>query len=295
MQRQSPRDFFASQRRSLTPEDLPPLLTRRDSQHQNLHHSHEHDSTLATAQPSTQGERGTGPYVHIDGANSHAVFDRRSPLPDPRHRHHHHDNHHDDHHGSKHTDDVVVIKGDNDNVHLGRRSPLPDHRHHHHDHGHEHHKGHGGGDKVIIKGDDNNVSVRSRFRIARRQHHDYSPDHTEAIAHKEHQHHVHARKYIPRHHVGSSINNAEHNKSPDHSDQNQTEKHPRSVLINSVEGEEKYFVPDDYPSQRVTVIEGDGISKILTKVKRGDPEIEGVPGSVDIMVPFPSLSLACPA
>jgi len=74
--------------------------------------------------------------------------------------------------------------------------------------------------------------------------------------------------------------------SPDHTDQDLGEKHPRSVLINSIEGEEKYFVPDDYSDQRVTVVEGDGISKVLTKVKRGDPGIEGVPGSVEIMVRF---------
>lgn len=150
---------------------------------------------------------------------------------------------------------------------IGRRSPEPrhdDHHHHHHHHGHGHHKGHGGPDKVIIKGDDNNVSVHSRSRIA--------------------------RKYIPHHqlHNGeSATDHVEHNgSSPDDSSQDRTEKHPRSVLINSVEGEEKYFVPDDYHGQRVTVIEGDGISKVLTKVKRGDPGIEGVPGSVEIMVLF---------
>ena len=62
-------------------------------------------------------------------------------------------------------------------------------------------------------------------------------------------------------------------------------------MINSVEGEKKYLVPDDHLSQRITVIEGDDISKVLTEVKRADPGIEGVPGSVEIMVRFPTLSL----
>ena len=339
IQRQGPRDFFASQRRSLTPEDLPPLLTRRNSPH----HSHERSPYHATAQQSTQEESEPGPHVHINGANSHVAFDRRSPAPAPdphhsHHHHHHHGNHHDDHHRSKHTDDVVVIEGDNDNVHVGRRSPLPDprhhhhhhhhhhhgrrhgendvaavkddnginrrspdprhddHRHHHHDHhGHGHHKGHGGGDKVIIKGDDNNVSVHSRSRTVRHQHHDHSPEGAEVAAHEGHQYHVQARKYIPRHqphHGGPSADHAERIKSAHHDDQDRTEKQTRSVLINSVEGEETYLVPDDYRDQRVTVIEGDGISKILTKVKRGDPGIEGVRGSVEIMVRFSFLSFA---
>ena len=296
LQRQSPRDFFASQRRSLTPEDLPPLLTRRDPQHRKSNHPHENNSVPTAAQQSTQGQLGTGPYVHVDGENSHVAFGRRSPapLPDPRHSHKHH---HDNHRGSKHADDVVVIKGDNDDVHIGRRSPLPDPRHSdhkQHGHGHGNHKGKGGGEKVIIKGDDNNVSVHSRSRITRYQR--YSPDRTE-VAYEGHQHHVHARKYIPRHqshHDGSPTDPVESTESPDHADQDRSEKYPRSVLINSVEGEDKYFVPDDYNDQRVTVIEGDGISKILTKVKRGDPGIEGVPGSVEIMVRFRSLSFTCP-
>ena len=337
IQRQGPRDFFASQRRSLTPEDLPPLLTRRDYSH----HSHGLAPPRTAAQQSVQEERGSGPHVHINGANSHVAFDRRTPVPapDPHHGHHHHGSHHDDHHhhGSEHTDDVVVIKGDNDDVHISRRSPLPDphHRHHHHhhhgrrhggrdmsvvekdnnigrrspdprheDHGHHHHhnhhghhKGHGSndGDKVIIEGDDNNVSVDSRSRIARHQHHDHSPEHTETAAHESYQHYVQARKYIPRHqphHDVSPTDHVEHIESAHHTDRDRTEKHTRSVLINSVEGKEAYLVPDDYRGQRVTVIEGDGISKDLTKAKRGGPGIEGVPGSVDIMVRFPSLSFA---
>ena len=339
IQRQGPRDFFASQRRSLTPEDLPPLLTRRDYSH----HSHGLAPPRTAAQQSVQEERGSGPHVHINGANSHVAFDRRTPVPapDPHHGHHHHGSHHDDHHhhGSEHTDDVVVIKGDNDDVHISRRSPLPDphHRHHHHhhhgrrhggrdmsvvekdnnigrrspdprheDHGHHHHhnhhghhKGHGSndGDKVIIEGDDNNVSVDSRSRIARHQHHDHSPEHTETAAHESYQHYVQARKYIPRHqphHDVSPTDHVEHIESAHHTDRDRTEKHTRSVLINSVEGKEAYLVPDDYRGQRVTVIEGDGISKALTKAKRGGPGIEGVPGSVDIMVRFPSLSFAHP-
>jgi hypothetical protein len=195
---------------------------------------------------------------------------------------------------------MAGVKEDND---IGRRSPDPrhddhrHHRHHHNNHGHGHRKGNGGGDKVIIKGDDNNVSVHSRSRIARHKRHDHSPEHTEMATHEGHQHHVHARKYIPRHqshHARPSTDHVEHSKSSHHSDQDRTEKHTRSVLINNVEGEEKYLVPNDHPSQRVTVIEGDGISKVLTKVKRGDPEIEGVPGSVEIMVWFRSLSSTHP-
>ncbi|KAF9646322.1 hypothetical protein BDM02DRAFT_3118824, partial [Thelephora ganbajun] len=176
-------------------------------------------------------------------------------------------------------------KEDND---LGRRSPDPrhdDHRHHRHHNHHGHPKGHGG-DKVIIKGDDNNVSVHARSQAARHQDHDHSQEYAETATHGRHQHHVHTRKYIPRHqphHSGSSADHVEYSKSSHHGGQDRTEKHPRSVLINSVEGEEKYLVPDDYHGQRVTVIEGDGISKVLTKAKRGNPGIEGVPGSVEIM------------
>ena len=65
-------------------------------------------------------------------------------------------------------------------------------------------------------------------------------------------------------------------------------EYPRSVLINSIEGEEKYLVPDDYQDQRVNLIEEDGVSS-LAKAKRGDPGIEGVPGSVEIMVRPPIL------
>ena len=43
------------------------------------------------------------------------------------------------------------------------------------------------------------------------------------------------------------------------------------------------------------MVEGDRISKVLTKAKRGDPGIEGVPGSIEIMVRFPFLSFAHPA
>ena len=322
MQRQSPRDFFASQRRSLTPEDLPPLLTRRDPSHQASHQLHNIPPD-APAQQSTQKGSEPEPYVHVKGLNSHVAFDRRAPYPRHRHEHHHHGNHH-DHHGSKHADDVVVIEGDNDNVHisgrstlpdpphhhdhhrrtvgatemipakddkaLGRRSPNPrhDHHHHHHQHGNEHHKGHGG-EKVVIKGDDNNVSVHSRSRTARQQHDDHSPEFSEKGSHREHQHRVHARTYIsghqPHYHDGeSSTDRVEYAESPQHGGQDQTEKRPRSVLINSVEGEAKYLVPDDYQDQSVTVIEGDGISKIISKTKRGDPGLEGVPGSIEIMV-----------
>jgi hypothetical protein len=35
-----------------------------------------------------------------------------------------------------------------------------------------------------------------------------------------------------------------------------------------VEGEEKYLVPDDHQDQRPTVIGGDGISNLLSKVKQ---------------------------
>lgn len=138
----------------------------------------------------------------------------------------------------------MVVKGDNDNVHIGRRSPDPHHHHHHHHHNHDDHHGHGhhGPDKVIIKGDDNNVSVHSRFRIARHQGFDKSPEHVEATQH----------------------------------DRDRVEKYPRSVLINSVEGEEKYLVPDDYQDQSV--------NEISEVRKRAEPGLEGVPGSVEIMV-----------
>lgn len=144
---------------------------------------------------------------------------------------------------------------------------------------------------MIIKGDDNNVSVHSRSWISRNQHHDHSPEHTEAV-HEGHQHYVHAREHVPHHQLDH-----DHDRSrlAHHGGQDRTEKLARSVLINSVEGEEKYLVPDDYLDQRVTMIEGDGITKVLTKVKRGDPGIEGVPGSVEIMVRFPPLSFAYPA
>ena len=148
---------------------------------------------------------------------------------------------------------------------------------------------------MIIEGDDNNVSVDSRSLLARHQPHDHSSENTETAIHEGHQHHVHARKYIPRrqpHHGESSTDRVG---KPHHGDQDQTEEHPRSVLINSVEGEEKYLVPDDYRGQSVTLIEGDGISKVLTKIKRGDPGIEGVPGSIEIMVRFWSLYLVYPA
>jgi len=189
---------------------------------------------------------------------------------------------------------MAAMKEGND---VGRRSPDPrrdDHRHHshHNNHGHGNRKGHGGGDKVIIKGDDNNISVDSRSRIARHQHHDHSPEHAEIASHEGQQHHVHARKYIPRHqshHDRPSTDQVEHSESSHHSDQDRTGKRTRSVLINNVEGEEKYLVPDDNRGQRVTMIEGDNISKVLTKVKRGDPEIEGVPGSIEIMVRFQPL------
>ena len=324
IQRQSPRDFLASQRRSLTPEDLPPLLARAYP-----HHSHEHSPPPAAVQPLVQEGRGSGPRVRINGANSHVAFVRRALDPRHSHHHHHHHNHHDNHHhhDSEHTDDVVVVEGDNDNVHIGRRSSLPDphhhrhdqphdrrssendigrrspdprhggHRHHHdhHDHhGNGHHKGHGDGavDKVIIKGDDNNVSVHSRSRISRYQH---SPERAETTAHEGHQHHLHARKYVPRHQFnrgGSSVDYAGRSKSAHRDGQDREEKQARSVLINSVEGEKKYLVPDNYLGQRITVIEGDDISKVLTEVKRSDPGIEGVPGSVEIMVRFPTLSPA---
>lgn len=171
---------------------------------------------------------------------------------------------------------------------LGRRSPDPRHdRDRHHHHGHGHHKEEGV-EKVIIKGDDNDVSVHTRSRIARHQRLDHSPAHSnsENGFPGGHQHQVHARKYIPRHqpHQGgerSSDRQVEHSKSPQRDDRDRTEKNARSVLINSVEGEEKYLVPDDYQDQRVTVIEGDGVSQI---VKRGDPGIEGVRGSIEIMV-----------
>lgn len=138
---------------------------------------------------------------------------------------------------------------------------------------------------MIIKGDDNNVSVRSWSRLIRYRRDGHSPEHTDATT-QGHQHHAHARKYIPRHQShrgGPSTNHVEDNNSAHLSDEDRTQNR-RSVLINSVEGEEKYFVPDDYQDQRVTVIEGNGISEVLTKAKRGDPGIEGVPGSVEIMV-----------
>lgn len=43
-------------------------------------------------------------------------------------------------------------------------------------------------------------------------------------------------------------------------------------------------MPDDHQDQRIAVIEGDGISRMLSKAKRGDPGVEGVPGSIEIMV-----------
>lgn len=114
-----------------------------------------------------------------------------------------------------------------------------------------------------------------------------------ATAHEGYQHHLHARKYVPRHQSdrdGSSVDPAGRSKLAHHDGQDRIEKQARSVLINSVEGEKKYLVPDDYLGQRITAIEGDDISKVLTEVKRGDPGIEGVPGSVEIMVRFPTLS-----
>ena len=45
-------------------------------------------------------------------------------------------------------------------------------------------------------------------------------------------------------------------------------------------------MPDEYQDQRVTVIEGDGISKVLAKAKRGELGTEGVPGTIEIMVRF---------
>lgn len=118
--------------------------------------------------------------------------------------------------------------------------------------------------------------------MVRHQRVSYIPDLQEGGVHHE----VHARKYVPSHQVHHDSESADrkHSQSSHRADQDQSEKHPRSVLINSVEGEEKYLVPDDYQDQRVTMIEGDGISKVLAKAKRGDPGIEGVPGSIEIMV-----------
>jgi hypothetical protein len=173
---------------------------------------------------------------------------------------------------------------------LGRRSPEPKHGHdHHHHHGHGHDKG-DGVDKVIIKGDDNDVSVHTRFRIGRDQGLDHSSEYPEKSSHGGHQHHqAHARKYIPRHHQphqdgGGSSDQVEHSKSAERGDRYRTEKEARSVLINSVEGEEKYLVPDDYQDQRITVIEDDVVSNMISKAKRGELGVEGVPGSIEIMV-----------
>ena len=315
--RQSPRDFFASQRRSLTLEDIPPLLTGREPPH------HEpHQSPGVGAQQFIQEESEARPFVHINGANSHVAFDRRAPypLPDPHHRHgHHHHVNHDHHHGSKHVDDVVVVEGDNDNIHIGQRSSLPDPpRNHHylgrplvgnemasgkqdndisrrsprprHDHHHDHHHhGHGnrkgdGPDKVIVKGDDNDVTIHSRSRILRRQRRSYLSELPETTSYH---HHAHSRMFVPLHQPnhsgGSPTDHAELDKSSKRSDKDQTVEYARSVLINSIEGEEKYLVPDDYQDQSVNVIEENGVSS-LAKAKRGDPGIEGVPGSVEIMV-----------
>ena len=58
-------------------------------------------------------------------------------------------------------------------------------------------------------------------------------------------------------------------------------------------------MPDEYQDQRVTVIEGDGISKVLAKAKRGELGTEGVPGTIEIMVrfhsaPLPTFTKRCP-
>ncbi|OSD05386.1 hypothetical protein PYCCODRAFT_1465292 [Trametes coccinea BRFM310] len=273
---------------------LPPRLSRR---HHHDSHGHHHDEVIVKGNDDrvdmhhrslkergrSRSARDDHDRVTVEGHNDHV---------------HYHDHGHDDH-------DHVVVKGDNDHVHV-QRSPSPHHHHHHttdrvivkgdHDSVHVHRSpspaphSHGGHhDKVVVKGDHDHVKVHGRSSAPQRRRH-----HHHTVVVKGNNEHVHVGRSPlpapePHHHHHHDKDKVIVKGDDDHVNVH-GRRGPgfgyRSPIVISGNGGDAFLLHHDMMSMsQASTYDTDGDLLDMKLHLRRDGQVNGVPGSIEIMSP----------
>ncbi|KAI9062756.1 hypothetical protein FKP32DRAFT_1677260 [Trametes sanguinea] len=272
---------------------LPPRLSRR---HHHDSHGHHHDEVIV---------KGNDDRVDMH----HRSLEERRRSQSPRDDHDRitvegHNDHVHDHNRGHNDHDHVVVKGDNDHVHV-QRSPSPHHHHHHtndrvivkgdHDSVHmrrspapepHSHKGHH--DKVVVMGDHDHVKVHRRSSTPQRRHH----HHTVVV--KGNNEHVHVGRSPlpapePHHHHHHDKDRVIVKGDDDHVNVHGRRERAfgyRSPIVISGNGGDAFLLHHDMMSMsQASTYESDGDLLDMKLHLRRDGQVNGVPGSIEIMSP----------